>query len=61
MKSLTDERVRREMGPFDHPSLPISDGAHGEIEGEAKEVELFLPAVGRGGGKALSTFEDSLK
>jgi len=60
LHSLTDERVRRQSAPFDHPSLPISNGARGEIEDEAIENELFLPAVGGGGGQPIRTFEETL-
>jgi cytochrome c peroxidase len=39
LKSLTDERVRWEMAPFDHPALELSNGAD-------------LPPVGAGGRAA---------
>ena len=49
---LTDERVRFERAPFDHPELCVPDGA--------RWVEV--PAVGRGGNAApLQTFEELLK
>jgi cytochrome c peroxidase len=60
LRCLTDERVRRQSAPVDHPSLPISNGARGEFEDEAIENELFLPAVGRGGGPPILTFEQAL-
>ena len=44
--ALTDERVRFQRAPFDHPSLDIPDG-------------LRLPAVGREGGPPLPRFLDA--
>jgi cytochrome c peroxidase len=51
--TLTDERVRWERAPFDHPALRIPDG-HGEaLAGgsppRASDEFLELPAVGRNG------------
>jgi cytochrome c peroxidase len=43
MLALTDERVRRERAPFDHPSLDRPNG-------------VSLPAVGMGGGTAIARF-----
>jgi cytochrome c peroxidase len=40
MRTLTDERVRDERGPFDHPELPLPNGT-------------VLPAVGAKGREAL--------
>jgi len=39
LKSLTDERVRWEMAPFDHPEIALPNGD-------------FIPAVGAGGRSA---------
>ncbi len=47
LRALTDERVRFQRAPFDHPELPLPDGT-------------VLPAVGRHGGPPLETFEESL-
>ena len=52
MKALTDERVRYEEAPFDHPELVLPNGN-------------LLPAVGAGGLSALglapiNTFEEEL-
>ena len=52
MESLTDERVRLERPPFDHPELPLPNGE-------------TLPAVGAGGRDAeclppLRSFEERL-
>ena len=56
LKSLTDERVRYEKAPFDHPSLKIPTGAKGDntavstTDGKtAIEEFLSLPAVGATG------------
>jgi cytochrome c peroxidase len=43
--SLTDERVRQERDPFDHPQLFVPDG--GTFANEQPRIEV--PAVGRGG------------
>ena len=57
--SLTDERVRWEKAPFDHPAICIPNGQSGDnvkvIEtkkrsGEAVDIMKCLPAVGAGGG-----------
>jgi cytochrome c peroxidase len=60
LKSLTDERVRWEKAPFDHPALPIPDGHAGDenaVGGEAGSDFAGLaatrftniPAVGASG------------
>jgi hypothetical protein len=50
--ALTDERVRYERAPFDHPELCVPDGNRW----------VQVPAVGRGGnGVPLQTFEERLK
>lgn len=61
LKSLTDERVRNQAAPFDHPSLPIFQGSRGVIEGEQIENVIVLPAVGASGGTPIRTFEEDLK
>jgi len=59
MKSLTDERVRWEQAPFDHPQLLIPNGHTGdEIQvaddgtGRATDDFLEVPAVGSEGRAA---------
>jgi hypothetical protein len=55
--SLTDERVRWEQAPFDHPELFIPDGASlvpCGTKGQACDDWLQLPAVGAAGRAALS-------
>jgi hypothetical protein len=46
--ALTDERVRQEQAPFDHPQLRVPDG--GTFANEQPLVEA--PAVGAGGRPA---------
>jgi cytochrome c peroxidase len=57
--SLTDERVRWEKAPFDHPAICLPNGSTGDnlkvtpsVKGgkEAQDVMLCLPATGAGGG-----------
>lgn len=70
MKTLTDERVRWEQAPFDHPSLVITNGTVGDENklnaNVLKEQTILLPAVGAKGRKAkrmaeLKSFESGLK
>jgi hypothetical protein len=56
LKTLTDERVRYEKAPFDHPSLKIPHGAKGDTttvtstDGKtAVEEFMSVPAVGAAG------------
>ena len=60
LRSLTDERVRFEKAPFDHPALPLPDGHSGDeqaVDAEAdantsqlaKTALVELPAVGASG------------
>lgn len=56
LKSLTDERVRWERAPFDHPQILIPHG-HEEIADEqnpafAKDRFLNVPAIGKQGRDA---------
>ncbi|CAA7625161.1 cytochrome-c peroxidase [Magnetospirillum sp. UT-4] len=73
LKTLTDDRVRCEQGPFDHPALRVAHGVEGDQhavydtnhDGKIDEEYVELPAVGATGlpglGKAcLGTFEDKL-
>ena len=50
--ALTDERVRRQRAPFDHPQLLIPNGA----DSSGNDSVLVVPAVGAGGGDALPRF-----
>jgi cytochrome c peroxidase len=56
LKSLTDDRVRYEKAPFDHPALKIPNGHKGDntavqsIDGvKATDEFMTLPAVGAAG------------
>lgn len=55
MLALTDERVRWERAPFDHPQLLIPNGHQQKIEGDPRRTRVLadnlieLPAVGRTG------------
>jgi cytochrome c peroxidase len=63
MKALTDDRVRYEKAPFDHPQLFISNGHPGnetsvsqDLDGKATDDLLVIPAVGRDGGSGTPNF-----
>jgi hypothetical protein len=56
LKSLTDDRVRFEERPFDHPQLVVTNGHVGDATavvddgtGKAVDALLEIPAVGAGG------------
>jgi cytochrome c peroxidase len=58
LNGLTDDRVRYERTPFDHPQLFIPNGHFGDTTsvtndgtGKATDALLEIPAVGRGGLK----------
>jgi cytochrome c peroxidase len=63
LQSLTDERVRNESAPFDHPQLFIPSGHPGNQNsvtndgtGQATDKLVEIPAVGRNGGNPLPNF-----
>lgn len=63
LRALTDERVRHERAPFDHPELTVPDGHPGDEtrvtnrgDGNATDSFITIPAVGRNGGAAIGTF-----
>ncbi len=63
MKALTDERVRYDKAPFDHPQLFIPNGHPGSENsvtddgtGKATDALLEIPAVGRNGGSSTPNF-----
>ncbi|MEH1938879.1 MAG: cytochrome c peroxidase [Nostoc sp.] len=63
LKGLTDDRVRYEKAPFDHPQLFVPNGHPGNQrsvndDGTGKATDSFLeiPAVGRNGGSAIRNF-----
>ena len=59
LKSLTDERVRNQSAPFDHPSLTIPNGGV-VTTGSLTEQTITIPATGSAGGAPLAKFCDSL-
>jgi cytochrome c peroxidase len=66
MKALSDDRVRYQKAPFDHPQLCVPNGAKtasgivmaGLPVIEAMDNMVEIPAVGRAGGSALQTFAE---
>lgn len=63
LKALTDERVRLEKAPFDHPQLFVPNGHPGnqnsvtnDGKGQATDQLLEIPAVGRNGGNGTPNF-----
>ncbi len=74
LRSLTDERVRWEKAPFDHPSLTLPNGHVGDenkvkfnkATNQAQQQTFVLPAVGAAGRQAkglpaLQSFDTGLK
>ena len=71
LRSLTDERVRNQSAPFDHPSIDIPHGAEGTnlsvaadptTPGKAADAALLhLDATGKNGGAPLLKFTDGLQ
>ena len=59
LKSLTDERVRTQSAPFDHPSLVIPNGLT-ISNGAGSEQMITIPATGASGGAPLAKFCESL-
>ncbi|OGT97086.1 MAG: hypothetical protein A2X80_14140 [Geobacteraceae bacterium GWB2_52_12] len=55
MLALTDERVRWERAPFDHPQLLVPNGHQPKIQGDPRRTRVLadnlieIPAVGRNG------------
>ncbi|KJH72380.1 cytochrome C peroxidase [Aliterella atlantica CENA595] len=63
LKSLTDDRVRSDKAPFDHPQLFITNGHPGTTtsvtndgSGKATVNLIEIPAVGRNGNKGTANF-----
>jgi cytochrome c peroxidase/cytoskeletal protein CcmA (bactofilin family) len=61
LRGLTDERVRWNKAPFDHPELIVQNGAPGSelsvladltVPGQAANATFTLPATGSGGAAA---------
>ncbi len=60
--SLTDERVRFERAPFDHPSICVPDGHQGstmavavDSNGDAVDINRCIDAVGKRGKRTALT------
>ncbi len=49
MKALTDDRVRYDRAPFDHPQLRIPNGVIPAADGTLVEQWVTLPAIGAAG------------
>ncbi|WP_200892571.1 cytochrome-c peroxidase [Aliterella atlantica] len=63
LKSLTDDRVRYQRAPFDHPQLFVPNGHPGDRNSntdsgnaQATDQLLEIPAVGRNGGNSIINF-----
>lgn len=70
LQGLTDERVRFQRAPFDHPQLFVPNGHPGDQNAvvidpnvktndgttQATDALLEIPAIGRNGGNPLSNF-----
>lgn len=60
MLALTDDRVRYQRAPFDHPQLFIPNGHPEPVTsdgtGKATDDLLEIPGVGRNGGAAIQPF-----
>jgi cytochrome c peroxidase len=60
LRALTDERVRWEKAPFDHPQLFVPDGHEPRIDGDPRRTRVLadrmveIPAVGAAGRQAQS-------
>ena len=56
--SLTDERVRYQKAPFDHPQLFVTNGHRMQPDGfgNAKDRFMEIKAVGKAGGQPLRKF-----
>jgi cytochrome c peroxidase len=59
LKSLTDERVRSQSAPFDHPSLIVPNGIT-MIDGAFTEQTITIPATGAAGGAPLQKFCEAI-
>lgn len=68
LESLTDERVRYQRAPFDHPQLFVPNGHPGDSngtvdadrDGRADDVLIMIPAVGAEGGTPLPGFLEGI-
>ncbi|WP_437231113.1 cytochrome-c peroxidase [Planctomicrobium sp. SH661] len=60
LKGLTDERVRIQAAPFDHPELTIPNGAVVDSDGRSVDNLLTIPETGKSGGTPFVSFEELL-
>ena len=60
LQHLTDERVRLQKAPFDHPELVLVNGHSTTTMPRATDNLVVLSATGAQGGKPLQTFEQVL-
>jgi cytochrome c peroxidase len=56
LKSLTDDRVRYDRAPFDHPQLFITNGPKATNGKTASDTLIEIPAVGAAGGAGRKNF-----
>ena len=56
LKALTDDRVRYDRAPFDHPQLFITNGPKDTKGNTATDQVIELPAVGAAGGPGRRNF-----
>ena len=64
MRTLTDDRVKYQRAPFDHPQLFVPNGhpfnPDGSMmlgsNGKGRDILCEIPAVGASGGQALQSF-----
>lgn len=61
LKTLTDERVRYQRAPFDHPELILPEGHASFEQGIAIDANSYIPPVGKWGGDRVRAFEEILK
>ncbi len=71
LRSMTDERVRTQSGPFDHPQLWLPEGVASISNGVVLENFKEFPAVGRFGvyakfwgtlkGETIKSFDQVLR
>ena len=67
LKALTDDRVRCEKAPFDHPELTVfvgndtNNSAGGDHPTRAADMTKTVPAVGANGGACLKPFSYGLQ
>ena len=61
LKHLTDERVRIQAAPFDHPELLLPDGPAEVTTLAALDRVIVFPATGRSGGAPIEDFESVLR